>query len=84
MKQYFTGGKYFGQIPVFNPYHSVKYMIFLYTLSNELYKQYGSNVLSDKVYYLNKIMHSVDMFYEIEMPSHWGGRTSGGQCDGKS
>lgn len=77
-------GKYFGRIPVFNPYHSVKYMIFLYTLSNELYKQYGSNVLSDKVYYLNKIMHSVDMFYEIEMPSHWGAEHPVGSVMGRA
>lgn len=77
-------GKYFGRISVFNPYHSVKYMIFLYTLSNELYKQYGSNVLSDKVYYLNKIMHSVDMFYEIEMPSHWGAEHPVGSVMGRA
>lgn len=64
-------GKYFGPIPVFNPYHSVKYMIFLYALSNELFKQYGRNILSDKVYYLNKIMNGVDLFYEIEMPKRW-------------
>lgn len=76
--------KYFGRISVFNPYHSVKYMIFLYTLSNELYKQYGSNVLSDKVYYLNKIMHSVDMFYEIEMPSHWGAEHPVGSVMGRA
>lgn len=64
-------GKYFQGVPVFTPYHSVKYMIFLYTLSNELYRVYGRNLLSDKVYYLNKIMNGVDMFYEIEMPKCW-------------
>lgn len=68
----FTGtGKYFGQVPIFNPYHSVKYMIFLYTVSNELFLKHGRNPLCDKVYYLNKIMNAVDMFYEIELPTHW-------------
>lgn len=68
----FTGtGKYFGQVPIFNPYHSVKYMIFLYTISNELFLKHGRNSLSDKVYYLNKIMNGVDLYYEIELPERW-------------
>lgn len=53
---------------IFNPYHSVQYMVFLYYLSNELYKQQKPSVLCDKVYYLNKIMNGVDLFYAIEMP----------------
>ena len=65
------GGKYFQKNPVLNPYHSVKYMIFLYMVSNELYKVFGRNILSDKVYYLNKIMNGVDIFYEIELPERW-------------
>lgn len=64
-------GKYMGEIPQFSPYHSVKYMIFLYVYSNELFKVYGRVVLCDKVYYLNKIMNSVDIFYEVEMPLKW-------------
>ena len=36
----------------------------------------------DKVYYLNKIMHSIDLFYAIELPSKWGGRTSIVLCYG--
>ena len=77
------GGKYFVPKALFNPYHSVKYMIFLYTLSNELFKQYGRNALSDKVYYLNKIMHS-DMFYEIELPSQWGAEHPVGSVMGRA
>lgn len=52
----------------FNPYHSVQYMTFLYYLSNELQRQHYSNVLCDKVYYLNKIMNCVDLFYAIDLP----------------
>lgn len=50
----------------FNPYHSIQWMTFLYYLSHDLYK--NSSSLCDKVYYLNKIMNSVDLFYAIELP----------------
>ena len=53
----------------FNPYHSIQWMAFLYYLSHDLYKKCSS--LCDKVYYLNKIMHSVDLFYAIELPEVW-------------
>ena len=52
---------------VFNINHSVSYTIFLYLLSNELYKS-GKEEVASYVYYLNKIMHSVDWFYAIELP----------------
>lgn len=32
----------------------------------------GDTVLADKIYYLNKMMNSVDLFYEIELPMHFG------------
>ena len=53
----------------FNPYHSIQWMTFLYYLSHDLYINNSS--LCDKVYYLNKIMHSVDLFYAIELPEVW-------------
>ena len=53
----------------FNPFHSIQWMIFLYYLSHDLYL-IGSP-LCDRVYYLNKIMHSVDLFYAIELPTIW-------------
>lgn len=61
-KYYSKEGKIF-----FNPFHSGQYSIFLYYLSNDLWKQ-NKSFLADKVYYLNKILHSVDMYYEIELP----------------
>ena len=51
----------------FNPYHSAQYTIFLYYLSNTIYKT-GTSLLSDKIYYLNKIMNACDLFYAIELP----------------
>lgn len=56
----------------FNPYHAVQYMIFLYYLSNDIYKNANIGQLCDKIYYLNKIFHSVDLFYAVELPAHFG------------
>lgn len=53
----------------FNPFHSIQWMTFLYYLSHDLYK--NSSSLCDKVYYLNKIMHSIDLFYAIDLPEIW-------------
>ncbi|MDT8375579.1 MAG: hypothetical protein RQ867_02445 [Mariprofundaceae bacterium] len=53
----------------FNPFHSGQYAIFLYFLSNTIYREVsGSSTLSDRVYYLNKVLNGLDLFYEIEMP----------------
>ncbi len=63
--------------PVFHDFsvdylHTVEWSIFLYYVSNELGKN-GNNYWASKVYFLNKIMCSVDWFYEIQLPDHfWG------------
>lgn len=54
----------------FNPLMSVHWMIFLYRLSNILHKN-GGGTAADQVYYLNKIMHSIDWFYAIDLPVHF-------------
>lgn len=51
----------------FNPFHSGQYCIYLYFLSNEVWKA-GNSLLADKIYYLNKIMNGLDMFYQVELP----------------
>lgn len=53
----------------FNPYHSGQYTIFLYTVSRTLFERVPERtVLADKVYYLNKCMNGLDLFYEVKMP----------------
>ena len=47
--------------------NSEKYSIFLYFLSNELYKAKKIEI-AEKAYYLNKILNGIDIFYEVEMP----------------
>lgn len=70
-----SANKYFhsetenGQVTIFDPCHSIQWMTFLYYLSHELYLQKSN--LCDRVYYLNKILHSVDLFYAIELPNIW-------------
>lgn len=53
----------------FDAYHSIQWMTFLYYLSHNLWLNKSS--LCDRVYYLNRIMHSVDLFYAIDLPKVW-------------
>jgi serine O-acetyltransferase len=53
----------------FNPYHSGQYTIFLYYLSNSIFiNQNFDRKLADKIYYLNRIMNSCDLYYEVTLP----------------
>ena len=56
----------------FNPYHAIQYMTFLYYLSHDIYNNAKIGQLCDKIYYLNKIFHSVDLFYAVKLPAHFG------------
>ena len=67
----FSKNKYYkknGQ-PYFNPYHSGQYAVFLYFLSRTIFVKYSyARTLADRVYYLNKALNSVELFYEVDMP----------------
>lgn len=58
---------------VLSPYMSVQWMIFLYRLSHQIYLNGNGKTPkeADQVYYLNKIMHSNDWFYAIDLPTHF-------------
>ena len=58
---------YESQLSIEDFYHTDKYATFLYFLSHFLHKA-GKSKLAAKVYYLNKILHGVDIFYEICLP----------------
>lgn len=66
----FSRNKYFfkNNNVFFNPFHSGQYTIFLYYLSNVIFKIYNNDYLADRIYYLNKTLNSIDLFYEIELP----------------
>ena len=59
-----------GDETYFNPFHSGQYTVFLYYYSRLIYLS-GNSLLADKVYYLNKIMNSCDLFYEVELPDYF-------------
>tara|TARA_B100000787_G_scaffold169982_1_gene163261 strand:+ start:106 stop:771 length:666 start_codon:yes stop_codon:yes gene_type:complete len=49
-------------------FNSDKYTILLYFLSNEVYKSNKNKTIADRLYYLNKALHGIDLHYEVEMP----------------
>ena len=54
----------------FNPFHSGQYAIFLYFLSNIFFKKHPNfRTVADRIYYLNKALNSVELFYEVELPA---------------
>jgi serine O-acetyltransferase len=68
----FTANKYYrrGGEVYFNPFHSGQYSIFLYYLSNSIFARHpAASTLADRIYYLNKAMNAVDMFYEVRLPA---------------
>jgi len=52
----------------FDYLHSSQYAIFLYFLSNTLWKKGGDIRVCTKLFLLNKALNGIDCFYEIEMP----------------
>jgi serine O-acetyltransferase len=66
-----TDNKYyqFHGRPYFNPFQSAQYCIFLYHLSVAVNRLEGAPAtLADRVYYLNRALNGVDLFYEVELP----------------
>ena len=52
----------------FDHLHSSQYTIFLYYLSNTVWKATGNSSLCAKLFGLNKALNGIDLFYEIDMP----------------
>ncbi len=55
----------------FNPFHGGQYAIFLYFLSRQFFL-HGHRQFADAVYCLNRALHSVDLYYEVALPSIFG------------
>jgi serine O-acetyltransferase len=62
--------KYFfdGESAVFDHLHGDQYAMWLYILSNTLYRAGGRPDLCKKLFLLNKMLHGCDIFYEVELP----------------
>lgn len=52
----------------FNYLHSTQYCIYLYYLSNSIWRGTKDSVACTKIFLLNKALNGIDCFYEIEMP----------------
>ncbi|WP_218871281.1 hypothetical protein [Chitinibacter bivalviorum] len=52
----------------FNYLHSSQYCIFLYYLSNQIWRSGGSRQVCEKLFGLNKMLNGIDLFFEVEMP----------------
>src|SRR5437870_10014172 len=61
--------KYFSKRghPVFNHLNSDQYAMFLYWVSRIAFER-GDEVFAEKAYCLNKMMHGLDVFYEVQLP----------------
>jgi len=62
-KHYFNNGQTF-----LNHLHADQYLMYVWFLSNTIYKDTGDLNLSNKLYYLNKSLHGFDCMYNTELP----------------
>lgn len=65
-----VANKYFfdGEQSVFNHLHGDQYCMWLYFLSNQLYRDGAGPSICSKLFLLNKALHGCDLFYEVELP----------------
>lgn len=61
------GGRY-KDLPCYSHLNTDQHAVFLYYLSHEIYSENGPEHLVEKIYCLNKLLHGIDIFYEIKMP----------------
>ena len=54
--------------PFFNYLHGDHYSMFLYLLSNTVYKHAENEFLASKLFLLNKALFGIDAFYAVELP----------------
>ena len=58
-----------GQNTVFSHLHGDQYAMWLYLLANQLHRQGAPASLCSKLFLLNKALHGLDAYYEVELPS---------------
>lgn len=52
----------------FDPLHSSQYATFLYYLAHTLHRDGAERALCNKLFFLNKALNGIDLFYEIDLP----------------
>lgn len=63
LKHYFNG-----QHVIFNHLHTDQYIMYLWFLSNNIWKKCQHKSICNKLYYLNKSLHGVDCMYDTMLP----------------
>ena len=63
LKGFFDAGQ-----PRFSHRHCDQYAIFLYYLANSAFREKPGHPIADKAYALNKALHALDAYYEVELP----------------
>lgn len=68
-----VNSKYFtdGHSVRFNHLNGDQYSMFLYLLANSLFKLKKESDLCVKAFALNKLLHGIDAFYEVELPDYF-------------
>lgn len=85
-----SANKYYSRIvdgnkeAYFNPYHSVQWMTFLYYLAHMIYLNGTKTKICDKLYYLNKLLNGLDLFYAIDLPEQFGAEHPVGSVMGRA
>lgn len=66
----FVNNRYFydGKDVTFNHLHAYQYAMFLYLLSRVFYQETANTAICKKIFYLNKCLHGIDAFYEVDLP----------------
>jgi serine O-acetyltransferase len=52
----------------FNHLHSSQYCLYLYFLSNTIWRNTGDSAICTKLFLLNKALNGIDCYFEIDMP----------------
>ena len=55
-------------IPMFNHLNTDQYCMFLYFVANTAWRKNPAGTLAAKLYALNKCLHSIDLFYSVQLP----------------
>lgn len=57
-----------GSERAFNHRNTDHYAMFLYLVSNSVFREGGTPELAEKAYALNKALHALDLYYEVALP----------------
>jgi serine O-acetyltransferase len=53
---------------IFYTFNALQYSTFLYLLASEQSKSGSDITIADRIFYLNKMLNSIELFYKVELP----------------